>query len=137
MHALYAGSLGLAAALVGSLAAPPTAQATEPTSPEPLAQPATEALAAAVNADLVDSELPSNAELDDAAPPACDGKCKVLALTEKALPGFGAAQIIGVLLYPEERGVSINSSDGTPALTFTVMPTKIGRGQGLVAIHRF
>jgi hypothetical protein len=60
-----------------------------------------------------------------------------LALTEKALPGFGAAQIIGVLLYPEERGVSINSSDGTPALTFTVMPTKIARGQGLVAIHRF
>jgi hypothetical protein len=136
MNALYAGSLGIAAALLGSLAAPTTALATEPNDPEPLAQPGQST--AEASADLVDSELsPSSPELDDAAPKACDGKCKVLALTEKALPGFGAAQIIGVLLYPEERGVSIKSSDGTPALTFTVMPTKIARGQGLVAIGRF
>jgi hypothetical protein len=137
MNALYAGSLGIAAALLGSLAAPTTALATEHTIPEPLAQPAAEA-SAGLSADRVDSELSSSSsELDDSAPKACDGKCKVMALTEQALPGFGAAQIIGVLLYPEERGVSIKTSDGTPALTFTVMPTKITRGQGLVAIGRF
>jgi hypothetical protein len=137
MNALYAGSLGIAAAVLGSLVDPATALATEPSAPEPLAQPAAEA-SVDLSTDLVDSELSgTGSEHDDAAAKACDGKCKVLALTEKALPGFGAAQIIGVLLYPEERGVSIKSSDGTPALTFTVMPTKISRGQGLVAIHRF
>jgi len=134
MNALYAGSLGIAVAVAGSLADPSITLAAEPGGPEPTAQPA-----ANVSDELVRSAPEPARSLSgaDAMDGPCHAKCKVLAFTEKALPGFGASQILGVLLYPEERGVSIENGNGTPALTFTVMPTHITRGRGLVAIARF
>jgi hypothetical protein len=134
MNPLHAGSLGVTAALVGALADPATALATDRAAREPLTQPTTEGSAPILDA------LPSHAAPQPDSAPAeedCDGKCKVLALTSDVLPGLGASQLLGVLLYPEESGVSISKSDGTPAVTFTIMPGKITRGKGLVAIGRF
>ena len=67
----------------------------------------------------------------------CDDKCQVLALTEAVLPGTGASDVLGVLLEPQQHGLSISKSDGTPALTITVEPTKITRGKAVVATAKF
>jgi hypothetical protein len=75
----------------------------------------------------------------DASDPAklCDDKCKVLELTKATLPNTGAADLLSVVLEPEEHSFSIPKGDGTPAVTFTVVATKITRGQGLVASGKF
>jgi hypothetical protein len=129
MNAIYAAPLGIAAALAGT---PADANAQEAPEPAPLAQPAGAT-------DLLAPELVEVAERLEASDPAkiCDDKCQVLVLTEATLPGTGAADLLSVVLEPQEHGFSIPKSDGSPALTFTVMPTKIARGQGLVATAKF
>lgn len=74
----------------------------------------------------------------------CDGECdgetvnKVLLVTDGVFQGIGALQILGSLIFPESSAaVSIAGSDGTPAVSFRVMPTKIARGSGLVAFGEF
>jgi hypothetical protein len=52
--------------------------------------------------------------------------------------GIGALQILGSFVFPESRAAAtIVGSDGTPAVSFRVMPTKIARGSGLVAFGEF
>jgi hypothetical protein len=73
----------------------------------------------------------------------CDGGCgkettnKVLLVTDGVFQGIGALQILGSLIFPETRAVTIAKSDGTPALTFMVAPTTIAQGSGLVAYGSF
>jgi hypothetical protein len=67
----------------------------------------------------------------------CDARCQVLTFTEQTIPGLGASQILYTILYPGKAGLSITKPDGTVAVTFTVMPTKVARGKGLVAMGTF
>jgi hypothetical protein len=70
----------------------------------------------------------------------CDGETvnKVLLVTDGIFQGIGALQILGSFIFPESRATAtIVGSDGTPALSFRVMPTKIARGSGLVAFGEF
>jgi hypothetical protein len=142
MNALLAAPLGIAAALAGTLA-----DATAQAAGEPEQQPLTPA--GEVASDLLRSEPPAPdllaPELSEAAArleasdPAkiCDDKCKAVALTETILPNTGAADLLSVALEPEEHGLTIPKSDGTPAVTINVFPTKITRGEGLVATAKF
>ena len=133
MNPIYAGTLGLSAAIAGALAEPSTVDAKEAT-PRPSDLPA----AAPVRDVLAPELLQADARLKAAdAAEECDGKCKALALTEQALAGMGASEAVGALLYPKEHGLSIWKDDGTPAVTFTVMPAKLARGQGVVAFGSF
>jgi len=67
----------------------------------------------------------------------CDLKCQVLTLTEDTIPGLGASQMLYTILYPGKAGLTIPKRDGTTAVTFTVMPTQILRGKGVVATGTF
>jgi hypothetical protein len=143
MNAIFAAPLGIAAALAGSLA-DATAQAAPAPEPDPMTrsalEPAPQVLAPdAPVPDLLAPELLQAAARLEASDPAkiCDDKCQVVQLAEATLPGTGAADILSVVLEPEEHGLSIPNSDGTPALTIRVMPTKIARGEGLVATAKF
>jgi len=144
MNALCAAPLGIAAAIVATLTDTATQAADEP------AQDLVARQAAGLTPQPLTSELPAPdvlaPELAEAAAaqleasdPAklCDDKCKVLELTKATLPNTGAADLLSVVLEPEEHGFSIPKSDGTPAVNFTVMPTKITSGQGLVATGTF
>jgi hypothetical protein len=136
MNPLYAGTLGISAAIASALVDPNSAEAKgkEAAASEPSDQPAAEP-----ERDLLAPELVEAAALLKASNPAldCDAKCTAVVLTEETLPGVGASQVVDLLLHPEERGLSIRKDDGTPAVTFTVMPTKLASGKGLVAIGRF
>ena len=143
MNALFAAPLGIAAALVGTMAEPMTAQAAEPER-EPVAQPATE-----MTSELLASEPPApdllapeqseaKAQLEASDPAKiCDDKCQAVALTETILPNTGAADLLSIALQPEEHGLTIPKSDGTAAVTFNIFPAKIARGEGLVATAKF
>jgi len=73
----------------------------------------------------------------------CNGSCeketanKVLLVTDGIFQGIGALQIIGAFIFPETRAVTIAKSDGTPAVSFTVVPTRLATGNGLVAVGNF
>lgn len=70
----------------------------------------------------------------------CDGETvnKVLLVTDGVFQGIGALQILGSFIFPESRAAAtIVGSDGTPVVSFRVMPTKISRGSGLVAFGEF
>jgi hypothetical protein len=74
----------------------------------------------------------------------CDGDCdgetvnKVLLVTDGVFQGIGALQILGSFIFPETNAaVTVAGSDGEPAVSFRVMPTKIARGSGLVAYGEF
>ena len=132
MNALYAAPLGIAAALAGTLAGA-TAQAAEPT-PEPVTRPLQEPVPDLLAPKL--AEAAARLEAYDPAP-GCDDKCKAVVLTEATFPGTGAADILSVVIQPEQHALSIPKSDGTPALTFMAMPTRVTRGEGLVATAKF
>lgn len=142
MNSLYAAPLGLAAALVGTLTGA-AAQAADEPSKDPVASPAApltpSSLAAAPAPDLLAPDLSEAAARLEASDPAkaCDDKCKVLQIAEATLPNTGAADLLSVVLQPEQHSLSIPKRDGTPALTITVVPTKLTRGEGLVAMARF
>lgn len=143
MNALFAAPLGIAAALVGTLA-DATAQAAEEPEREPVAQPAAELPSELLVSehpapDLLAPELSEAAARLEASDPTkiCNDKCKAVALTETILPNTGAADLLSIALEPEEHGLTIPKSDGTPALTINVFPTKITRGEGLVATAKF
>jgi hypothetical protein len=139
MTPLVAAPLGLAAALAGTPADAAALTALEP-GLEPMALSLEPALPPAEPVpDLLAPERAEAAARLEEADPAkiCDAKCQVVVLTEATLPSTGASDLVGVLLEPEKHGLSIPKSDGTPALTFTVKPTKLARGQGLVATAKF
>jgi hypothetical protein len=145
MTPLFAAPLGLATVLASTpadaaaLAAVEPALEARPLEPEarplePEARPLAEPIADPLAPELVEAA----ARLEESDPAkACDAKCQVVALTEATLPSTGASDLVSVLLEPEQHGLSIPKSDGTPALTFTVKPTKLARGQGLVATAKF
>src|SRR6187401_1752179 len=138
MNPLYAGPIGIAAAVVGTLAHLPPALADTP----PLAEPPQKVEAASTVATL-DQELdPLDAdprhgehELETGEMlKLCDVRCQVLNFTEATIPDVGASQLVFTVLYPGKAGLSIPRADGTVAVTFSVMPTQIARGKGLVAM---
>jgi hypothetical protein len=132
MNSSYAGTLGIAAALVGTLAIPNTASA-DASTPEP------ETREVPATADPLDVEpRPGEHELRTAAmTKVCDLRCQVLAFTEDTIPGLGASQLLYTVLYPGKVGLSIPRRNGTTAVTFTVIPTQIARGKGIVAKGTF
>ncbi len=132
MNSSYAGTLGIAAALVGTLAIPNAASADSSTS-EP------EAREARATVDPLDVEpRPGEHELRTAAmTKVCDLRCQVLTFTEDTIPGLGASQLLYTVLYPGKVGLSIPKRNGTTAVTITVIPTQIARGKGLVAKGTF
>jgi hypothetical protein len=73
----------------------------------------------------------------------CDGQCKhetvnqTLLVADGIFQGLGALQVLGSFVLPERRALTIARSDGAPTLSFTIMPTKITRGSGLVAMGKF
>jgi hypothetical protein len=73
----------------------------------------------------------------------CNGGCgketanKVLLVTDGIFQGIGALQIIGAFIFPATRAVTIANNDGTPAVSFTVVPTRLADGNGLVAVGNF
>jgi hypothetical protein len=132
MNSSYTGTLGIAAALVGTLLQSNTALA-ETTAPEPVTREAE------VTASPLDpAPRAGEQELRTAAmKKVCDLRCQVLTFTEDTVPGLGASQLLYTVLYPGKLGLSIPKSDGTTAVTFTVIPTQIARGKGLVAKGTF
>jgi len=73
----------------------------------------------------------------------CEGSCdketvnKVLLVTDGVFQGLGALQILGSFIFPETPAVTIAHSDGTPAVSFTVVPSRLADGNGLVAVGNF
>ena len=133
MTPLFAVPLGLAAALAGT-----PADAAALTVAEPALEPAVQPSAEPIPDPFAPELLEAAARVEESDPAkACDAKCQVVVLTEATLPSTGASDLVSVLLEPEEHGLSIPKSDGTPALTFTVKPTQLARGEGLVARARF
>lgn len=132
MNPTFAGTLGIAAAVVGTLAGANTAAADMPV-PE---APQREVIAAS---DPLDPEPRAGEhELETGAmTKMCDLKCQVLAFTDDTAPGLGATQLLYTIFYPHKAGLSIPKRDGTTAVTFTVLPTQIARGKGLVASGTF
>lgn len=136
---LIAAPLGIAAALAHT-AADASAQPKEALEPEPREPPTADLLPLDSPApDLLDPEPPQTAAEREASDPTklCDDKCKVVVLTETILPNTGVADLVSIALQPEEHGLDIPKSDGTPAVTLTINPIKITRGEGLVATARF
>jgi len=133
MNALL-GTLTIAAAIAGTLANAHTASA------EPVAtKPQGEEPRGAKTADPLDPE-PRMGEHElktGAMTKLCDIRCQVLHLTEETIPGLGASEVLYTVLYPGKVGLSIPKADGTVAVTFTVMPTQLARGKGLVAMGTF
>jgi hypothetical protein len=137
MNPSLTGTLGIAAALVGTLAQSNTALAD--TSP---GEPVTRDVLATIDApeaDPLDAKPRAGEhELKTAAmTKVCDLRCQVLTFTEDTVPGLGASQVLYTVLYPGKLGLSIPKRDGTTAVTFTVMPTQVARGKGLVAKGTF
>ncbi len=131
MNSYYAGALGIAAALAATLVETDSAQA-DTTVPE--------AQTRRVKKDdpLDPAPRAGEHELKTAAmTKLCDTKCQLMTFTEETIPDLGASRVLYTLLYPGKIGLDIPKPDGTVAVTITVMPTKVTRGKGLVAMGTF
>jgi len=66
---------------------------------------------------------------------------KVLLVTDGIIQGIGALEIVGSFLFIEHSSVtrtaSLTSSDGKPAPTLHVVPSRFSGGYGLTAIGNF
>lgn len=58
-------------------------------------------------------------------------------LTDEILRELVELPLLDTVMAPVTRGVTFETVDGGPAVTFAVKPTKFTRGSGLVAIGRF
>jgi len=107
-------------------------------------QAATEAADAAAldSTELLDEDPDAaNGDNDDGSSKD-DGDLKpatdITVLPQTILRNLGDMPIVGdVLITPVTRGYTIVPAEGLPAVTFTVKPTKVTRGNGLVAIAHF
>jgi hypothetical protein len=103
------------------------------------------AAAAAATTDLLDEDVAAATAAHQAkADGACMDDCQlkpatdITVLPQTILRNLGEMPIVGeVLITPVTRGYTVVPAEGLPALTFTVKPTKITRGSGLVAFARF
>jgi hypothetical protein len=137
MNLSFAGTLGIAAALAATLAQSNAASA-DPSAPEPVTREPVAREAGPAMDPLDAQPRAGEHELRTAAmTKLCDLKCQVLTFTEDTVPGLGASQLLYTVLYPGKLGLSIPKSDGTRAVTITVMPTQIARGKGLIAKGTF
>lgn len=142
MNPSYAGPLGIAAAVIGTLTHSPTALADTPSPAEPpqTVEAATSTVAPVdPEPDPLDAE-PRHGEREletGEMLKLCDVRCQVLNFTEESIPDVGASQLLFTVLYPGKAGLSIPKAGGTVAVTFTVMPTQIARGKGVVAMGEF
>jgi len=82
--------------------------------------------------------------MDLAAREDCSGECsgetvnKVLLVTDGVFQGIGALQIVGALVFPQTRTVTVANADGSPAVAFSVTPAHFGHGaNGLLAAGEF
>lgn len=89
-----------------------------------------------VRVDITKSDPPAEAS--------CDKDCELSSSSEiSLLPKvvmrtlFEMPVVGAFLITPVTTGVTVAPVDGLPALTFTVKPTKVTQGSGLVAIGRF
>jgi hypothetical protein len=132
MSSSHAASMTVAAAVVVALACPNIAAAdtSAPEAPNAPVESSADPLDPAPR--LGEHELQTAAMTK-----ICDVKCQVLTFTEDTIPGLGASQILYSVLYPGKAGLSIQKADGTVAVKFTVMPTKLARGKALVAMGTF
>lgn len=130
MNPSFAGTLGIAAALVGTLAQSNAAFADTPAPPEPVVPEAVDPLDPEPRAGEHELETAAMTKM-------CDLKCQVLAFADDTAPGLGASQLLYTILYPRKSGLSIPRRDGTTAVTFTILPTQIARGKGLIATGTF
>lgn len=73
----------------------------------------------------------------------CDRECgfetknQSLRIADGIFQGLGPLQVLGSLVLPQRQVLTIASGDGAPTLSFSVMPTKITRGSGFVAMAKF
>lgn len=67
----------------------------------------------------------------------CGGPKKLPGAPAELLRELGEVPVLGTVMVPVTRGVTIETGAGKPTLTLAVKPTKITRGSGLVAIGRF
>jgi len=136
----------MAAALAGTLAAASNAIADD-TILTTAAPPALALASAAALTQLEPPPAPDPAapttdvrQLLTTLPEGCAKPCSpkpVPLLTDDILRELGELPLIDTVMAPVTRGVTIQTEDGSPAVTFAVKPTKITRGSGLVAIRRF
>jgi hypothetical protein len=64
-------------------------------------------------------------------------KSAIALLPEVILRNINEVPLLAAFFMPVTEGVTITPAEGLPAVTFTVKPTKITRGSGLVAVSRF
>lgn len=64
-------------------------------------------------------------------------KSPIALLPEVILRNLNEVPILAMVMLPVTEGVTITPGEGLPAVTFSVKPTKITRGSGLVAVSRF
>jgi hypothetical protein len=69
--------------------------------------------------------------------PQCGTIHKIDLLPEVVFDTMEELPVVGLLVIPMTKGMTIDPGEGLPALTFAVKPTKITRGSGLVAIGHF
>jgi hypothetical protein len=74
----------------------------------------------------------------------CVGDCdsetvnKVLLVTSGVFQGLGALQILGALVFPETRTITVRNVDGSPAIAMTVTPASFDDGaNGFMAAGEF
>jgi hypothetical protein len=109
------------------------------------AQSAAAAAATPSTTDLLDEDVAAataahQAKVDGACTDDCQLKpaTDITVLPQTILRNLGEMPIVGdVFITPVTRGYTVVPAEGLPALTFTVKPTKITRGSGLVAFARF
>jgi hypothetical protein len=73
--------------------------------------------------------------------PACTTKCrrrnKGHAIADELLNQLDTVPVLGAMMVPVTRGLMISTGEGTPPLELAVIPGRITRGSGFVAIGRF
>lgn len=156
LNALESGCLTVAAALAGTCAAAGTALASDSAVQIPAAPPALAITSAAAVAPLLQPspellQPPPEPPAPDAPSTdvrrlltepseACAEPCVSLKkgpITDEIMRELVELPLVDTVMIPVTRGVTIETSDGTPAITLAVKPTKITRGSGLVAIKKF
>jgi hypothetical protein len=68
---------------------------------------------------------------------ACGRKNKGHAIADELLNRLGTVPVLGAMMVPVTRGLMISTGEGTPPLKLAVVPGRITRGSGFVAIGRF
>jgi hypothetical protein len=85
----------------------------------------------------VDLDSTDDVNLDELCEKQCGTVQEINLLPEAIFEKAEALPVLGMFVLPVTKGVTLDPGQGLPAITFAVKPTKITRGNGLVAIARF